>query len=181
MPPSPQTYLIYGHGSFDSQSIVRPVHLPPGCELHFSVGHLKEIGDRRMVDIADLILDRCADRAAGHRAVDWWNEADITELFYETFDTPNQAIPDYILGDTYGLYAPTLDLYRSPQAMVIINPPGATLRLSQILGSPHWRNRHPVTHFVWCGCRAFGFRAQIRPHHRDPEWNRFRNDLILEL
>lgn len=181
MPLPPHTYLIYGHGSFDSQSLERRVQLPPGCKLHFAVAHLKEIGDEKMVATADFILERCMDRFLGDRDIDWWDEPDIGELIHETFDRPNQMIPDYILGDMAGLYVPSMDRYQSPQALVIINNKGTQTRLSQILGSPHWKNRHPVTHFVWCGCRAFGFRSQIRPHHDDKEWKQFRQDMILVL
>ena len=181
MPASPDTYVIYGHGSFDSASLETPVPLPPKCKVHFVVGHLKEIGDEKMVDTANWILNYCTERYAGNKSRDWWDDPDVKDLVYETFDSPNLSLPDYILGDTAGLYTPSVDLYRSPQAMVIINSTGKKSRLSQILGSKHWKNRREMTHFVWCGCRALNLPRQDRSHHREEKWNSFRNGLILDL
>ena len=179
----PNTYVIYGHGSFDSQSLTARVKVPPHCTVHFAVGHVREINGDRMVGVANMILNQCQRVHDSVTTTSWWDDAEIQGYIYEKFTHADQPIPDYILGDMAGLPHPAdgraPDGYASPRAMVLYNTTGNPMRLSQILGSPTWKGRNPMTHFVWTGCRGMDMPRIARPD--TPEYARRRMETVLQM
>lgn len=179
----PDTYVIYGHGSFDSQSLTARVRVPAHCTVHFTVGHVREINGERMVAVADTILNRCQQVHDNVSTTNWWDDDEILEYRYEKFTHGDQSIPDYILGDTAGLPhpndAPAPVGYGSPRAMVLYNTTGTPMRLSQFLGSPTWQGRNPMTHFVWTGCRGMDMPRIARPV--SAEFARRRMETVLQM
>ena len=179
----PNTYLIYGHGSFDSQSLSARVKVPEHCTIHFTVGHVREINGERMAAVANMILNQCQKVHEDVTSTTWLVEKDIQECIYEKFTHSDQPIPDYLLGDTVGLPLPWGDPapegYGSPRAEVLYNETGTPKRLSQILADVPWRGHSSMTHFVWTGGRGMNMPRIDRPD--SPEFALRRMKTIVQM